>query len=142
MNRQIFRKMHQFKAAILLYLSSVAHKKLMKLEDTIVLLNYQVNVAFCCTKGLYEMEKLREVLVSYVFVRRITLMLSRISSEPLISNKHKYKTFSKSPTASLLHCVGNILSYSSEKWYDSLTVAALSFTNGCSEFHLCTIFIY
>ena len=51
-----------------------------------------------------------------------------------ISNKHNYKTFSKSP-ASLLHCIGNILSHSSRKWRDSLTMAALSFTNGCSEFH-------
>ena len=93
---------------------------------------------------LVQDEKLREVSVSYFFVRRITLMLSRISSEPLmsISNKHNYKTFSKRPTASLLHCIGNILSHSSGKWRDSLTVAALSFTNGCSTFHLCTIFIH
>ena len=63
-------------------------------------------------------------------------MSSRISSEPLmsISNKHNYKTISKSPTASLLHCIGNILSHSSGKWRDSLTV--------CSEFHLRTIFIH
>ena len=68
-------------------------------------------------------------------------MSLRISSEPLVSfsNKHKYKTFSKCPTASLLLCIGNILSYSSGKWRDSLTMAALSFTDGCSEFHLCTI---
>ena len=84
-------------------------------------------------------EELRELSVSYFFVRRITLMmLSRISSEPLmsISNKHNNKTFSKSPHASLLHCIGNILSHSSGsgKWRDSLTMAALSFTNGCSEF--------
>ena len=70
-------------------------------------------------------------------------MLSRISSEPLrsISNKHNHKTFSKS-TASLIHCISNILSHSSGKWRDSLTMAALGFTNGCSEFHLCTIFIH
>ena len=70
-------------------------------------------------------------------------MLSRISSEPLImsiSNKHNHKTFSKSPPASLIHCIGNILSHSSGKWHDSLTVAALSISNGCSEFNLCTIF--
>ena len=75
-------------------------------KDTIVLLSYQVNEAFCCTKGLYEMEKLREVSVSYFFVQRITLMLSRISSELLMSmsNKHNHKTFSKSPTAYLVHC--------------------------------------
>ena len=71
-------------------------------------------------------------------------MLSRISSEPLtsISNKHIYKTFSESLTSSLLHCIGNIFSHSSGKWRDSLTKAALSFTNGFSEFHLCTIFIH
>ena len=71
-------------------------------------------------------------------------MLSRISSEPLmsISNKHNYKTFSESPTTSLLHCIGNILSHSSGKWRESLTVVALSFINGCSEFHRCTIFIH
>ena len=68
-------------------------------------------------------------------------MLSRISSEPLlsISNKHNYKTFSESPPASLLHCIGHILSHSSGKWRDSMTMAALSFTNGCSESHLCSV---
>ena len=44
-------------------------------------------------------------------------MLSRISSEPLmsISSKHSYKTFSKSPSAF-------------GKWRNSLTMVALSFT--------------
>ena len=71
-------------------------------------------------------------------------MLSRISSEPLmsLSKKHNYRTFSKSSPASLSHGIGNILSHSSGKWHDFLTVAALSFTNGCSEFHLCTMFIH
>ena len=71
-------------------------------------------------------------------------MLSRISSEPFMSinNKYNYKTFSKSPHASLLHCIGNILSHLSGKWRDSLTMAALRFTNGGSEFHLYTIFIH
>ena len=57
-------------------------------------------------------------------------MLSRISSEPFmsISNEHNYKAFSKSTLASLIHCIGNILSHSSRKWRDSLTMAALSFT--------------
>ena len=58
------------------------------------------------------------------------------------NNKHNNKTFSKSPPTSLLHCIGNILSYSSGKRPDSLTMADLSFTNGCSRFHLCTIFIH
>ena len=67
-------------------------------------------------------------------------MLSRISSEPVmsVSGKHNHKTFLKSPPSSLLNCIGNILSHSSRKWRDSLTMAALSFTNGCSEFYLCT----
>ena len=57
-------------------------------------------------------------------------MLSRISSEPLmsVSNDHNYKTFSKSPLASLLHYIREIWSHSSGKWRDSLTMAALSFT--------------
>ena len=58
------------------------------------------------------------------------------------SNKHSCKTFLESPTASLLHCIGNILSYSSGKWRDSLTMAGLRFTNACSGFYLCTIFIH
>ena len=89
-------------------------------------------------------EKLREVSVSYFFILRITLRLSRIFSEPLmsISNKHKYRTFSKSPPASLSHYIKNVLSDSSGKCHDSLTMAALTFTNGCYEFHLCTILIY
>ena len=71
-------------------------------------------------------------------------MLSRISSEPLMSlcNKDNYKTFSKSLPASLLHCMGNISSHSAGKWRDSLTMVALSFTNGCSKFHLYIIFIF
>ena len=62
-------------------------------------------------------------------------MLSRISSEPLMSasNKHSYKAFSKSPPASLLHGIGNILSHSSGKWRNSLTMASLSFTNGYAQ---------
>ena len=71
-------------------------------------------------------------------------MLSRIFGEPLmsISNKHNYKTFSESPPASLVRRIENILSHSSGKCHDSLTIADMSFTNGCSEFHLCTIFIH
>ena len=45
-----------------------------------------------------------------------------------INNKHNYKTFSESPPVSLLHCIGNILSHSSGKGRDSLTMAALIFT--------------
>ena len=66
-------------------------------------------------------------------------MLSRIFGEPLpsTSDKHNYKTFSKSPPASLLHCIENILNLSSGKCRDSLTMAALSFTKSTD---LCTIF--
>ena len=122
--------------AILLYLSSVEGKNFMKLRKT--------QLFYLMYQGLVRDEKLRELSVSYFFVLSITLMLSRISSEALtsISNKHNHKTFSKSPPASLIHCIGNILSHSSWKWGDSLTMAALSFTNGCSEFHLCAIFIH
>ena len=71
-------------------------------------------------------------------------MLLTIPGEPLISvsNKRNYTAFSKSLPASLLHCIESILSHSSGKWSDSLTMAALSFTNGCSEFHLCIILIH
>ena len=55
-----------------------------------------------------------------------------------ISNKQNYKTFTKSPPASLLHCIKNILIHSSGKRHDSLTMAALSFTKSTG---LCTIFI-
>ena len=57
-----------------------------------------------------------------------------------IINKHN---FSKSPPASLVHCIENVLSHSSGKCRDSLAIADLSSTNnGCSEFHLCTIIIH
>ena len=72
-------------------------------------------------------------------------MLSRIFGEShmsVLSDKHNNKTFSESPPVSLIHCIKNILSYSSGKCRDSLTTADLSSTNGCSEFHLCTIFIH
>ena len=109
-------------------------------KDTIVLLSYQVNEAFCCTKGLYEM-KTKERSRKPIFVLIITLMLSRIFSEALtsISNKHKYTTFTKSPPASLLHCIEYILNHSSGKCRDSLTTAALSFTKSTFLF---TIFIH
>ena len=51
-----------------------------------------------------------------------------------ISDRHNLRTFTKSPPASLIHCIGNILSHSSEKWRDSLTIAALSFTNNALTF--------
>ena len=84
---------------------------------------------------------MKEVLASYFFVLIITLMLSRIFSEArkFIANKHNYKTFTKSPPASLLHYIKNILNHSSGNYRDSLTMAALSFTKSTG---LCTIFIH
>ena len=43
-------------------------------------------------------------------------MLLTISSEPLMSiSKMQLENFLKSPPASLLHCIGNILGHSSRK---------------------------
>ena len=42
-----------------------------------------------------------------------------------INYKHNYKTFTKSPPASLLHSIGNILNHLSGKCSHSLTMAAL-----------------
>ena len=109
-DNQIFRKMHRFKAAILLHLSSMELKNFMKLKKTQLFYLVIKLIKPSLYHGLVRDEKLREASVSYFLVRRITLMLSRISSEPLMSlgNKHNYKTFPKSPPASLLHCIGNI----------------------------------
>ena len=105
MNRQLdFLKMHRFKVAILLYLSLMESKNFMKLKKTeLFYLGIKLMKSFAVPD-----ERLREVSVLYFFVQRITLMLSTISSEPLmsISNKHNYTTFSKSPPAFLLHCIG------------------------------------
>ena len=87
-------------------------------------------------------EKLEEVSASDFFVLIITLMLSKLFGEALyisISNKHSYKTFTKSPPASLLHCIKNVLNHSSGKCRDSLKMAALSFTKPTG---LCIIFIH
>ena len=56
-----------------------------------------------------------------------------------IINKHNYKTFTKSPPASSLHHIKNILNHSSGKCRDSLTMAALSFTKSTG---LCTKFVH
>ena len=122
--------MHRFKAALLLCLSSMERKNFMKLKTRqLFYLVIKLMKPFAVPRACND-EKLREVSLSYFFVRRIILMLSRISSEQLmsISNKHNYKTFSKSPPASLLHYIGNSLRHSSGKWRNSLTMAALSFT--------------
>ena len=60
-DNQIFPKMHQFKAAILLYLSSLELKRFVKLKKTIVLLSYQVNEH----QGLAGDEKLRDYSLRY-----------------------------------------------------------------------------
>ena len=69
------------------------------------------------------------------------MILSRIFSEARmsISNKHNYNTFTKFPSASLLHCIENILNHSSGKFPDSLTIADMSFTKSTG---LCTIFTH
>ena len=58
-------------------------------------------------------------------------MLPRIFSEAFMSpsDKHSYKTFTKSPPASLSHCIENILNHLSGKCRDSLA------DSGCSDFH-------
>ena len=53
-----------------------------------------------------------------------------------ISNKHKFKTFTNSSPASLLHCIENILNHSSGKCSDSLTMAAVSYNKSTG---LCSI---
>ena len=125
----IFSKNALLREAILLYLSLLERKSFVKLKKTIVLLSCHVNEAFLLFQGLIRDEKLREVSVSYFF---------RTENYNDVVN---YKTFSKSPPASLVHCIQNVLSHSSGKWRNSLAIADMSSTNGCSEFHLCTIFI-
>ena len=58
-----------------------------------------------------------------------------------ISSKHNYKTFTKTPAASLLHvlCFKNILNHSSGKCLDSLTMAALNFARSTG---LCITFVH
>ena len=87
-------------------------------------------------------KKQRNVLLSYFFVVIITLMLSRVFSEVLmsISDKHNHKTFTKCPPASLLYCIESILSHSSGKCGNSLSsMAALSFTKSTG---FCTKYIH
>ena len=45
-----------------------------------------------------------------------------------IMNRHNYKTFSKSPPISLVHCIENVLRHSFGKCRDSLAIAGLSST--------------
>ena len=45
-----------------------------------------------------------------------------------LSDKHNYKAFTKSPPASLLHCIENILNHLCGKCHDSLA------DSGCSSF--------
>ena len=118
----------------------------MKLKKTqLFCLVIKLAKPFAVFPRLYQMlmrdENLREVSVLNIFVLIITLMLSRIFSEALISisNKHSYKIFTESRPTSFLHCVENILNHSSGKCRDSLTMAALSFTNSAG---FCTVFIH
>ena len=95
-------------------------------------------------QGLVWDEKLGQVLpIGRIFfhTENHTDVIKKFS-KPLmsISNRHSYKTFSESLPASLLHCIKNILSDLSGKHCDSLTMAALHFTSGCSEFYLYCIY--
>ena len=109
MNRQPnFGKLHWFKAAILLYLSSMERVNFVNLQETqlvylVIKLMKHFAVPRACTR-----RKIKRGIGIIFFVLNITLMLSRMSCEPLmsISNKHNYKAFSKSPPASLTHCIG------------------------------------
>ena len=67
--------MHQFKATILLYQSSLERKNFVKLKKTQLFHIVIMLEALCCTKDLFEIEmkKLREVSVSYFFVLIIAL---------------------------------------------------------------------
>ena len=96
---------------------------------------------FAVPKACARDGKLKEVLVSYLFVLIIKLKISRIFSEALVSvsNRHNYKTSTKGPPASLLHCIENILNHSSGKCHDSLSMAALSLTKSTG---ISTIFIH
>ena len=75
-------------------------------RDTIVLLSYQVNQVFCCSKGLYHMKNYERYQYHISRADNCTgLMLLRIFSEAFmsISEKHNYKAFTKSHPASSLH---------------------------------------
>ena len=51
----LFQKMHLSKVAVLLYQSSLESKNFVELKETqLFLLGDQVNEAFHCAKGLYE----------------------------------------------------------------------------------------
>ena len=56
---RFLRKIHQIKAVILLYQSSLERKNLVKLKKTI----YYVNKAFCCTECSYKVKTIGEVSV-------------------------------------------------------------------------------
>ena len=56
-----------------------------------------------------------------------------------ISDKHDFKTFTKSLPASLLHCIENILNHLSGKCRDFPTMAAPIFTKSTG---LCAIFTH
>ena len=88
---------------------------------------------------LVQDEKLRKLLASYFLVLIFTLMLSKIFSEALsLSDKHNYKTFTKFPPGSLLHCIENIFNiYLGSGVILGLTMAAQSFTKSTGH-----LFIY
>ena len=127
---QIFRKMHQFKSAILPYLSSLERKNFVNLKETqlfylVIKLMKHFTVPRTCTGWKTKTG------IGIIFCRAENYTDYRefsVRHLKSISNKDNYKTFLKGPPASLLHCIENILSHSSGKCHDSPT-------NGCSEFH-------
>ena len=137
-------KCTNLKPAILLYQRSLKCRNFRELDkDTIALLSYQVDKVFCCTKDLHMMKN-QERYWYYTshFMLIITLMLLRIVSEALtsMSNTHNYKTFTKSPPASLLDYIENILNHSCGKCCRSLKIAVLSLKSQLAL--ICTIFIH
>ena len=94
------------------------------------------SVAKACTRS-----KTGRCVSIIFFVLMITLMLSGIFSEALmsISNKHNCKTLTKSSPTSLSHFMKDVLNHSSGKCRDFLTRADLSFTKLTS---LCQCNIY
>ena len=136
--------MQLFREAILLYLSSLERKRFMKLKKAqLFYLVIKLMKLFLLFQGLIRDDKLREGLVSYCFS---TENYIDVIGELLISiiNKHNQKNTTRKPSQKVLLHLGTLHGkrHLSGKCRDSLAIADLSSTNGCSEFHLCTIFTH
>ena len=96
--------MYQFKAAILLYLSSLERKRFVKLKKGQLFYLVIKLSSLLLHQEFVGDEKRRDVSVSYFFVGFRTENYTDVIenfSEPLmsVSNKHNHKTFSESPPA-------------------------------------------